>query len=84
MKSPRLLKQSRQQTSNSRPRVPMLSKGMQILHNGKPVELLYLVSYDPGRGEVWKVRPLFVAEADRNELFRCDDRVTFVHTTRVR
>jgi len=84
MKSAPLLKQIRQKDLASRPRVPMLSKGMQIFHNGKPVELLYLVSCDTGRGEVWKVRPLFVAEADRSELFRSDDRVTFVHTTRIR
>lgn len=60
-----------------------LRVGMQIFHNGKPVELLYKTD-KLADAEIWKVRPLFVVEPDRTELFEPSDPISFVHTTYLR
>lgn len=56
-----------------------LRVGMQIMHNGRPVELLYRTDRLEGYGEIWKVKLLFVAEPDRTELFEPSELVTFIH-----
>lgn len=56
-----------------------LRVGMQIMHNGKPVELLYRTDALEGYGEIWKVKPLFLAEPDRTELFEPGEIVSFIH-----
>ena len=56
-----------------------LRAGNQIFHNGIPVELLYRIGSEE-QGDIWRVRPLFVAEADRDDLFRAADRISFLHT----
>ena len=57
-----------------------LRVGMQIFHNGRPVELLYRVDKLEGYGEIWKVKPLFVVEPERTELFEPHDLISFLHT----
>lgn len=64
-----------------------LNVGMQIFHNGVPVELLYCVEAMRVHGstqpyERWKIRPLFVAEEDREAVFSPHDRISFLHTKR--
>ena len=61
-----------------------LRVGMQIVHNTRPVELLYKTDSLDGYGEIWKVRPLFVEEPDRTELFEPNEKVSFIHTNLVR
>ena len=34
--------------------------GLQIMHLGRAIELLELLSADDERGQTWRVRPLFV------------------------
>ena len=58
-----------------------LEIGIQIFHNGTPVELLYRVDHDTHH-ETWRVRPLFIEAPDRNEQFRPSDRISFLHTIR--
>ena len=56
------------------------AKGLQTFHNGRPVELLYLVAADR-EGQTWRVRPIFVAdETERDELFRAHDTLRPIHT----
>ena len=64
-----------------------LNVGMQVFHNGVPVELLYCVEAMRVHGstphyERWMIRPLFVAEHDREAVFSPHDRVSFLHTGR--
>jgi hypothetical protein len=59
-----------------------LTPNICIFHNGVPITLLYRITASP-QGENWKVRPAFVEEPDRDELFKQGDRVTFVHTRRL-
>ena len=67
-----------------------LTVGMKVFHNGVPVELLHCMgTIGPRRSttrrDMWKVRPLFVVENDREEMFMRSDRITFLHTnTRVK
>ena len=49
--------------------------GLQIFHNGTPVELLYEVKLG-----VWMVKPLFVVQPVRQETFRDGDSFTKLHT----
>lgn len=58
-----------------------LTVGNQVFHNGVPVRLLYCVKSFTG-GEIWRVRPLFVAGPDREERFTSSDRLSFLHTPR--
>lgn len=54
--------------------------GLKCFHNGKPVELMYRVREVRG-GEVWIVKPLFVADPiNRPELFEPGDRLTPLHS----
>jgi hypothetical protein len=57
----------------------VLIVGMQVFHNGIPVELLYRV-----KPNEWMVKPLFVEGKDHLETFKPQDRCSFLHTTRVR
>ena len=64
-----------------------LNVGMQVFHNGVPVELLYRVEAMRVHGsaqsyERWRIRPLFVAEEDREAVFSPHDRISFLHTGR--
>ena len=64
-----------------------LNVGMQVFHNGVPVELLYCMEAMRVHGstqpyERWKIRPLFVAEEDREAVFSPHDRISFLHTGR--
>lgn len=52
-----------------------LTVGLQIFHDGLPVQLLYKVSRD-----IWRVKPLFVEGAEREETFRSSDRISLLHT----
>lgn len=56
-----------------------LRVGLQIFHSGRPVELICW-SGTSADGELWYVRPLFVVEKDRFELFRNGDAVSRLHT----
>ena len=73
---------------NSRPKtdpaaaIPHLEIGIQIFHNGIPVQLLYCIDQEKPH-ETWRVRPLFVEGPDRNERFQPSDSVSFLHTMRV-
>ena len=49
--------------------------GRMVMHNGRPVELLYQIC-----GDVWRVRPLFVEEPDRDEYFRPGETLTDIHS----
>jgi hypothetical protein len=53
--------------------------GLQVFHNGRPVELLFL-SGTSADGELWYVRPLFVTEKDRFEIFKSGDALSRLHT----
>lgn len=53
--------------------------GLQIFHNGKPIELLYRVSGTQTE-QVWRVKPLFIDGPERNETIRSTDRCTLLHT----
>lgn len=57
--------------------------GMQIFHNGKPMQLLYLVDEMFG-SQIWRVKPLFVEEPEHDEVFELHDRISFIHTSPVR
>ena len=56
-----------------------LATGNQVFHNGVPVQLLYRVALS-SLGETWRVRPLFVEEPDREDMFTCSDAISFLHT----
>jgi hypothetical protein len=58
-----------------------LAIDLQIFHNGIPVQLLYCKSSRNGC-QIWRVRPLFVEESDRDQKFYATDRITFLHTLR--
>ena len=58
-----------------------LVTGSQLFHNGVPVQLLYRVALTPS-GETWRVRPLFVEEPDREDVFTRSDAISFLHTMR--
>ena len=58
-----------------------MAVGSQIFHNGVPVQLLYRIDRDKHH-ETWRVRPLFVEAADRNEQFHPPDAISFLHTMR--
>jgi len=55
----------------------VLRVGLQIFHNGVPVQLLYQV-----KPQVWHVRPLFVEGIDRDEVFKKHDAISMLHTQR--
>lgn len=52
--------------------------GLMCFHQGRPVELLHLVESHED-SETWFVRPLFVAGADRLEVFLPDDILRPLH-----
>lgn len=52
----------------------------QIFHNGIPVRLVYLKETKRNGDQIWRVQPLFVEEPERDEVFRPEDRITFLHT----
>ena len=54
--------------------------GNQVFHNGVPVELLYRVAQGV-QGDTWRVRPLFVLEPERDDMFRPADRISFLHSS---
>jgi len=54
--------------------------GNQVFHNGVPVELLYRVAQGV-QGDTWRVRPLFVVEPERDDIFRRADRISFLHSS---
>jgi hypothetical protein len=56
-----------------------LACGLQIFHDGKPIELLYRIGGDE-LAEVWRVKPLFVEGPERDEVIRSTDRCTRLHT----
>lgn len=60
-----------------------LSVGMQIVHDGRAIELLYRIATFQsanGKREVWKVRLLFVEPEEVLELFEPHDTYSFIHT----
>ena len=61
--------------------MPRLAIDLQIFHNGIPVQLLYRKSTRNGC-QIWRVRPLFIEQPDRDEEFRPADRITLLHTVR--
>jgi hypothetical protein len=52
-------------------------------HNGRPVELLYLISSSEDEAW-WRVRPLFVVGDDFNERFGPNYIPNHIHTQKVR
>ena len=60
-----------------------MTVGLQIFHNGKPIELLYRVSGDL-LTQTWHVRPLFVVGPERDEIILSTDRCTRLHTQTLR
>jgi len=58
-----------------------IATGNQVFHNGTPVQLLYRIRQSEA-DEMWRVRPLFVEEPDRNERFTSSDRISLVHSIR--
>jgi len=56
-----------------------LMVGNQLFHNGVPVQLLYRVAHSK-RGEIWRIRPLFIEAPDREDRFTPSDRISFLHT----
>jgi hypothetical protein len=57
-----------------------LTPGLMCFHNGRPVELIALVTCEDA-GETWLCKPLFVADQpNRTEIFRHSDTVTKLHT----
>jgi len=56
-----------------------LRTGSKVFHNGIPVELLYRIGQG-NQGDTWRVRPLFVVEPDRDDVFRPADRISYLHT----
>jgi hypothetical protein len=55
--------------------------GLQIMHNGSAVELLYHLR-DTSEGQVWKVKPLFVVGPEREETIRATDTCRALHSER--
>jgi hypothetical protein len=55
------------------------SAGLQIFHNGVPLELLYRIDQDALQ-QTWRVRPLFVEEPERNVTIYSTDSCTLLHT----
>ena len=56
-----------------------LMVGNQLFHNGVPVQLLYRVAHSR-RGEIWRIRPLFIEAPDREDRFTPSDSISFLHT----
>ncbi len=56
-----------------------LSIGMQIFHRGVPVELIRKLGELKGT-QLWWVRPLFVKEPDREEMFEPHDVCSPIHS----
>jgi len=61
--------------------MPHLEIGSQVFHNGVPLQLLYRIDHDEYH-ETWRVRPLFVEAADRDDRFHRSDVISFLHTIR--
>lgn len=57
----------------------MLAPGLQVFHNGLPVQLLWCVSAASAAYQVWRVRPIFVTGPDRNEIFRPGEPLAPIH-----
>jgi hypothetical protein len=72
------LRASRAETN---PHFPHLEIGIQLFHNGVPVQLLYQIGRDKSH-ETWRVRPLFIEGPDRDERFSRSDCLSFLHTMR--
>jgi hypothetical protein len=53
--------------------------GLQIFHNGKPIELLYRVGGDEV-GQIWHVKPLFVEGPECDVTIYATDRCSRLHT----
>lgn len=53
-----------------------LTVGMQIFHNGIPIQLLYRIN-----NHTWRVKMLFVIAEDRDEHFGPYDTVSLLHTS---
>ena len=78
-----MTKTSRDSGPKTHPAAPLahLEIGIQVFHNGIPVQLLYCIEHGNPH-ETWRVRPLFVEAPDRNERFHPSDSVSFLHTMR--
>jgi hypothetical protein len=53
--------------------------GLMCTKDGTPMELLHRIRTDAA-GEWWLIRPLFVDQPNRKELFAPGDRLTPLHT----
>jgi hypothetical protein len=59
-----------------------LKCGLCLIHNHKPVELIYLAYAETIMGlhvQHWVVRPLFVDLPEREELFTVNDNISALH-----
>lgn len=56
-----------------------LTTGLQVFHNGTPIELLHMLTSSTN-GELWRVRPLFVEEPDRDVFILSSDRLRKLHS----
>lgn len=57
--------------------------GMQVMHNGVAMELLYRKDHYQGM-EIWRTKLLFVEPRERDELFEPNDRISFLHSKTMR
>lgn len=56
-----------------------LKCGMQLMHDCKPMELLYQTHKLPS-GEIWMVKLLFIDEqVERHEIFKSGEVCTLIH-----
>jgi len=56
-----------------------LEVGLQVMHLGRAMELLYLV-YGEGPRQIWRVRLLFVEPKEDYERFLPDEPVSKLHS----
>ena len=57
--------------------------GLQIFHNGKPIELLCRIG-GTELMQVWRVKPLFVEGPERDETIYASDRCSRLHSQTAR
>lgn len=57
------------------------SIGIQIMHNGRAIELLYKIADLPkGRGQLWRAKMLFVDQPDQDVTIAPKDVCRALHT----
>ena len=58
-------------------------QGLQIIHNGTPIELLYRLPDQKLNEQIWRVKLLFVDDAtERTTIIKSSDLCLMLHTQR--